>query len=70
MYLKLTDYELEVINQFEKEMMIDMGVNNNMLPLDGIVTVLEDTLTKINRLNDEITVLTMQIYEKGEEPLC
>lgn len=62
-YYLLNEKELKIFKEIEEETNTSYEIENNLLPLENVMGIVEDLLSEINSLNEKLEDLENDIRE-------
>ena len=62
-YYLLNEKELKIFKEIEEKTNTSYEIENNLLPLENVMGIVEDLLSKINSLNEKLEDLENDVRE-------
>lgn len=62
-YYLLNEKELKIFKEIEEKTITNYEIENNLLPLENVMGIVEDLLSEINSLNEKLEDLENDIRE-------
>lgn len=62
-YYLLNEKELKIFKEIEEETNTSYEIENNLLPLENVMGIVEDLLSEINSLNEKLEDLENDVRE-------
>ena len=62
-YYLLDEKELKIFKEIEEKTITNYEIENNLLPLENVIGIVEDLLSEINSLNEKLEDLENDVRE-------
>lgn len=62
-YYLLNEKELKIFKEIEEKTITNYEIENNLLPLENVMGIVEDLLSEINSLNEKLEDLENDVRE-------